>query len=206
MRLVRLSAVLLPALLLAACSKSPLIVTRSACPAVAVPAYTGDVTLFDRPGSTEAAAIDVVAAITNVRGTCSDAGGNLVTNVSFDVVARRGNAGGAREVSLPYFVSVVRAGDRLIAKQMGQVTLRFADGDDRAVAQGTAQSTVSRAAASLPEEIERKITRERKPGDADAAIDPLADPEVRETVRQASFEVLVGFQLTGEQLAYNATK
>lgn len=206
MRLNRFSAVLLPALLLAGCAKSPLVVTRSACPAVAVPAYTGDVTLFSQPGATDAGAIDVVAAITNVRGTCSDAGANIATSVSFDVVARRSGASGAREVNLPYFVSVVRAGDRLIAKQIGQVTLRFADGQDRAVARGTAQSTVSRAAASLPADIERKITRERKPGDPDAAVDPLADPEVRETVRQASFEVLVGFQLSADQLAYNATK
>ena len=43
-------------------------------------------------------------------------------------------------------------------------------------------------------------------GDPDAAIDPLADPTVREAVRRASFELLVGFQLTEQQLAYNATR
>jgi hypothetical protein len=50
------------------------------------------------------------------------------------------------------------------------------------------------------------VTRERKPGDPDAAVDPLANPEVRDAVRRASFEVLVGFQLTRDQLAYNATR
>src|SRR3546814_16681466 len=44
--------------------------TRSACPAVAVPLHTGDITLFDPATSRDASAIDVVAAITNV--TTSD--------------------------------------------------------------------------------------------------------------------------------------
>jgi len=43
-------------------------------------------------------------------------------------------------------------------------------------------------------------------GEADAAVDPLADPEVREAVNRASFELLVGFQLDEAQLAYNATR
>ena len=51
-----------------------------------------------------------------------------------------------------------------------------------------------------------RITRERKAGDEDAALDPLADPEVRAAVQAASFELLVGFQLSDEQLAYNATR
>ena len=63
-----------------------------------------------------------------------------------------------------------------------------------------------RSAATLPEATRREITRERKPGDADAALDPMADPAVRAAVQRASFELLVGFQLTDEQLRYNATR
>ena len=48
--------------------------TRSACPAVAVPLHTGDVTLFDPASSRDASAIDVVAAITNVVPQCNDSG------------------------------------------------------------------------------------------------------------------------------------
>jgi hypothetical protein len=59
---------------------------------------------------------------------------------------------------------------------------------------------------TLPEDVRREVTRERKAGDADAAIDPLSDPKVRDAVRAASFEILVGFQLTRDQLAYNATR
>ena len=62
------------------------------------------------------------------------------------------------------------------------------------------------SAVTLPENIRQQLTRRRKPGDPSAAIDPMADPAVREAVRKASFEVLVGFQLTQDQLAYNATR
>ena len=65
---------------------------------------------------------------------------------------------------------------------------------------------MNRGAATLPEETRRILVRERKPGDADAAVDPLTDPNVREPVARATFEQLVGFQLTQEQLRYNATR
>ena len=205
--LFRTSAIALTAALaLTACQRNPLKVTRNPCPAVAVPAYTGDVTLFSTPGATAADAIDTVATITNVRGGCSDDGSEFVTNVSFDVLARRNAAGAAESVTLPFFVAVVRGGDRLVAKQLGQVTVNFAEGQDRAQASGSAQSRVIRSAAILPADIQEKITRERRPGDEDAAIDPMTEPGVRDAVRNASFEVLVGFQLDQAQLAYNATK
>ncbi len=37
-------------------------------------------------------------------------------------------------------------------------------------------------------------------------VDPLAEPGVREAVANATFEHLVGFQLTQDQLKYNATR
>ena len=42
--------------------------------------------------------------------------------------------------------------------------------------------------------------------DADAAIDPMADPAVRAAVERARFELLIGFELTQDQLRYNATR
>lgn len=202
-----ISAALLSVLTLAGCGNdNPLRVVRSACPAVSIPAHTGQMTLFTRPGAMDATDIDMVAAITNVRGGCTDAGAELITNASFDVLARRTDVTAARDVSLPWFAVVVRSGDRLVAKQMGQVTLRFEAGQERASASATARATVQRAAVTLPDEIERKITRQRKPGDEDAAMDPMAEPDVRDAVRAASFEVLVGFQLDEAQLAYNATR
>jgi hypothetical protein len=58
----------------------------------------------------------------------------------------------------------------------------------------------------LPEDIQRELTRERRAGERDAAIDPLADPAVRDAVAKATFEQLIGFQITQDQLRYNATR
>ena len=182
------------------------ITSRSACPSVAIPAATGDITLFDPATSRDASAIDVVANITNVQSMCDETGEYIVTNVSFDVHAQRRDPTGAREVVLPYFATVVQGGDNVVTKSVSRVSLNFADGQYRASSSGAATARVLRSAATLPEDIRKEITRERRPGDADAAIDPMADPRVRAAVTRASFEVLVGFQLTEEQLAYNATR
>ena len=168
-------------------------VTRSGCPAVAVPDGTGDITVFNPANSQDASAIDVVASITNIRPTCNDSGEKIYSQASFDVQARRSDTQGSRTVTLPYFTTVVQGNSAVIAKRIGQVTVQFADGQQR-------------ASASLPTEIVQKITKKRKPGDPDAALDPMADPEVRAAVVRSSFEMLIGFQLTEDQLRYNVTR
>ncbi len=204
-------AALLPLVLLG-CSRQGeitnlgIVTVRTACPTVAIPAATGDITLFNPANSRSANAIDVVANITNIRSTCDDSGEYVITNATFDVHAQRRDPRGDREVVLQYFGSVVQGGTNVVSKRLGRVGLRFADGQVRASTSGSTTSQVLRSAATLPEEVRRRITRERKPGDADAAIDPLSDPTVRAAVQRASFELLIGFQLTPEQLAYNATR
>ncbi len=199
--------------LLAGCAKDGdfdssggILLTRSACPAVAVPAYTGDITIFNPPGSREARAIDVVANMTNVRSTCADSGADIVANATFEVQARRVNGQGAREVIIPYFATVVQGGRVVVSKRVSRIALQFADGQLRTTARGSAGAAVNRAAATLSPELTKRITRKRKAGDADAAIDPMADPEVRAAVARASFELLIGFQLDQSQLQYNATR
>jgi hypothetical protein len=179
---------------------------RSACPAVGVPDYTGDITLFRTPGSTTADNIDVVGALTNVRSTCNETGEKVFTAATFDVLARRTDVRGARQVTLPYFVTVLRGGSAVISKRIGSVTINFADGQERAQVSGSASAYVDKAEASLPADIREQITRKRKAGDADAAVDPLSRPEVKAAVARATFEVLVGFQLSQDQLTYNATR
>ena len=200
---------------LAACSQSGEIVlnegvgitaVRSPCPAVGIPDYTGDVTTFRVPGNASAANIDVVAAMTNVRSQCSESSDRIYSNVSFDVLARRTDTAQAQQVTLPYFVSVLQGGNSVVSKRVGSVTVNFAPGQERASASGQGGAYVSRAAATLPADIRERLTRKRRSGDADAALDPLSDPEVRAAVDRASFEVLVGFQLNQGQLAYNATR
>ena len=181
-------------------------VVRTACPAVGVPNYTGDITTFRVPGDTSAANIDVTAAITNVRSTCDEGSPRIYTNATFDVLARRTDTRGARQVTLPYYSVVLRGGTSVVTKRVGQVTLNFADGQERAQASAQAGAYVDRAEATLPADIREQITRKRKPGEDDAAIDPLSDPAVKAAVARATFELLIGFQLTDEQLAYNATR
>ena len=200
-------------LVLAACSRAGEVdstggvsVTRTVCPAVGVPAHTGDITLFNPPASRDAAAIDVTATLTNIRTTCNDQGAEVLSTSTFEVHGTRRNTAGAREVVLPYFATVVRAGDVVVSKRLGRVALTFADGEARASTSGQASANVNRAAATLPDEVRQQITRRRKPGDPDAAMDPMANPTVRAAVDRATFELLIGFQLTPEQLQYNATR
>jgi hypothetical protein len=199
--------------LLSACAKDGEIdetggiaITRTACPAVAIPAQTGDITVFNPPSSREARAIDVTANITNLRMVCGDQGEEVVAEASFVVEARRANTSGARTVELPYFATVIRGGNAVISKRVERVTLTFADGEARASATGKGGAVINRAAATLPADVRAKLTKKRRAQDADASIDPLSAPDVRAAVARASFELLIGFQLTAEQLQYNATR
>ena len=179
---------------------------RTACPPVGIPAQTGDITIFNPPQSTESRAIDVVATITNVRSVCNDQQPQIYTEATFDVLGQRPDASVARQFTLPYFSTVVRGGTSVVAKRIGQVTLDFAAGAYRAQATVKAGSYIDREAATLPDDIRQKIVKKRKPGDLDAAVDPLADPEVKAALQRTSFELLIGFNLTQDQLRYNATR
>jgi hypothetical protein len=179
---------------------------RSACPVVGVPAGTGDVTLFDPPASRDASAIDITAVMTNVRGTCDESGTEVASNVTFEVRARRSRTEGPRDVTLPYFISIVRGGTQVVAKRVGNVAVHFDAGQALATTTGQASASVNRSAATLPDSVREQLTRKRKAGDTDAAVDPLSTPEVRQAVLTASFEALVGFQLTQDQLKYNAQR
>ena len=179
---------------------------RSACPAVGIADSTGDITLFRKPGSTDSRDIDVVGLITQVRQTCDDKLDPVRPHVTFRVEARRSDTHGARDVVLPYFVAVMRGGNTVIAKRVSTVALHFADGQARAEAIGLGDASIDKKEATLDPEIRNRITKKRKAGEADAAIDPLADPDVKAAVSKATFELMVGFQLTEAQLKYNATR
>lgn len=178
----------------------------STCPAVGIPDYTGDITTFRSDADRSMASLDVSAAMTNLRTSCNDTGDKVYSEATFDVHARRTDTRGSRTVTLPYFVTVLRGGSAVVSKRVGQVTLTFADAQERAVGTAKVGSFVNRADAALPEDIREKITRRRRPGEVDAALDPLADPEVKAAIARTRFEMLVGFQLTEEQLAYNVTR
>lgn len=178
----------------------------SLCPAVGIPDYTGDITTFRDTADTTTASLDVSAAMTDLRSSCNDTADKVYSEATFNVNARRSDTAGARTVQLPYFVTVLRGGNAVVSKRIGTVTLAFAEGQERASATAKAGSFVNRADAALPDDIREKITRRRRAGDEEAALDPLADPEVKAAIARTRFEMLVGFQLTEEQLKYNATR
>ena len=159
---------------------------RTVCPAVGIPDHTGDVTLFSPAGAVTADALDLTATITNVRTTCDDTSDRVYAQANFDVYAQRRDTRGARTVELPYFSTVVRGGSAVVAKRIGTVTLNFADGEARAAGTGSGGAF-----------IDRRL---------DFTGLPLAEPEVRAALARATFELLVGFQLTQDQLAYNVTR
>ena len=148
----------------------------------------------------------LTATITDVRATCTDTATDAVSTATFTIVALRRDPGPARQVVLPYFNVVLRGGATVSAKSVGSAVLNFADGDVHAWTRINATVRLNRAAAALPADVRRILTAPRKPGEAEAAIDPLSDPAVRTAVANATFEQLVGFQLTQDQLRYNATR
>jgi hypothetical protein len=182
----------------------------TSCPATGIPDYTGDVTVFRNsdaaPPDRSFANLDMTASMTNLRSTCDESGEKVYSEATFDIQARRLDVRGSRTVTLPYFVTVLQGGSAVVSKRVGEVTLTFADGQERAETSAKAASFVDRSAASLPEDIREQITRRRRAGDPEAALDPLANPEVRAAIARTRFEMLVGFQLTEDQLVYNATR
>ncbi len=201
---------LLLLLALAACQQNPLKVTRSPCPAVAIPNHVGQLTRFNPPESRDADAIDFVAQIVNVSATCTPAEAIVASEIRYEVTAvRRAPAGGAlpaREVDLPLFVSLVQGGNVLVAKQLTAVRVSFPEGSIRGRGSGGARSELARAVVTPPPDVVARLTRERKPTDPDALIDPMSDPVVRAAIRATSFEVLLGFQLDDASLAYNVAR
>jgi hypothetical protein len=212
-------ALLLAPLVLAGCAKDNEItaiggsigqeIQRTSCPALAVPAYTGDLTTFDPVNSRDANAIDVVAVISDVKSSCNEADATsptLTTNATFTVNARRRDPHGARDIVFPYFATVMQGGTNIRSKSISRVSIHFDDGKLLASTTGQASATVSRAEATLPDNIRQRIGKKRKAEDQDASVDPMTDPQVKAALARASFELLVGFQLTNEQFAYNATR
>lgn len=179
---------------------------RSTCPIAGVPAGTGDITLFDPAGSTDSTAIDVTAAISDVRGTCQDAGADSVSVITFTITALRRDSSQARQVALPYFNIALRGNGSVSAKTVHQAVINFPAGRARSWTRLQAVVRVNRSAASLPANVRAILTRPRKSGESEAATDPLAEPGVRAAVQNATFEHLIGFQLTQDQLKYNATR
>ena len=100
----------------------------------------------------------------------------MISTVTFTVTALRRDAGPARQLILPYFDVALRGGTHIEAKQVGAVALNFPAGSQHAMTRAQATIRVNRGAATLPANVRTILTRPRKAGQADAAIDPMSDP------------------------------
>ena len=128
-----------------------------------------------------------------------------MTQATFEVQAHRRDNRGARDVALPYFATVVQ-GNGNSSPSASARSICISPTASIAQSPPAPRPRTASRGRPLPEDIRRQITRERRPGDPDAAIDPMADPAVRAAVDRARFELLIGFELTADQLRYNATR
>ncbi len=112
--------------------------------------------------------IDVVdqAKVARVERKCDYDGNRLVVELKLDLAVERGPAAAAATVELPYFIAVIDARQRILAKEVFISRITF---------------PADRRRLGVREETEQII--------------PLAESQ-----SGADFEILVGFQLTEQQL------
>ncbi|WP_417451355.1 hypothetical protein [Kordiimonas sp.] len=120
---VRFALLAVVAFTLAACNRSPLEVVVSRCPAVAVVGDMNTLTKFKGEGrSTD----DVMytASIMDVISSCTEEEA-VDSRVEFSVGATAGPAFSGREITLPYFVAILKDNSQIVSKEVFEVTLRF---------------------------------------------------------------------------------
>lgn len=156
--------------LLAACgsNQNPLQVTVERCPAFAVVGGSGSLVRFQDEGR-ETGDVVLRASIANLKLDC-DQGSDVISDISFNILAHRGPAMlEAEELALSYFIAVVRDNSLIVLKEIYDTRLHFEAGVE----------TVNR----------QEILRQRL-------------PEI-EMARRYNYEILIGFQLSDEELRYN---
>ncbi len=178
----------LPLLLVGCASGNPLEVRRTSCPALSVPTHTGTLTRFSQAGRFDAQDVQLVATISGLNDNCTENDSGVNSVVSFNITVSRPDKGPAQSVQLPYFITVVKDGETIIAKQIYDASLNFADG---AMA-GTINQAVTVKTPDVPLPPMPKKNTE---------IDEFAPPP-----KPAMYEILVGFQLSEADAVYNISK
>ncbi len=178
----------LPLLLVGCASGNPLEVRRTSCPALSVPTYTGTLTRFSQAGRFDTQDVQMVASIGQLSDNCAENANGVNTAVSFNIMASRPDKGPAQSVQLPYFITVIKDGETVIAKQIYGASLDFADG----AMTGNVSQVVSVKTPEVPLSPRPKKNNE---------IDEFAPPP-----KPAMYEILVGFQLSDADAVYNISK
>lgn len=196
-----LLAIVAPVLLLSACNSNPLEVTRSLCPATAIPQHTGTMTLFSPAESRDADAVVMTASIFDLENHCVEGSPKVTSNLRFTIGAQRPNAAAEQSVNVQYFVAVVKDGKEIISKQVYDTALHFPAGQVRAQSVETVAAAIDRAQAIAAAGPAPGRDRKRRRDD-----DNVDDTFFDAAPKASAFEVLVGFQLTDAQVHYNMTR
>jgi hypothetical protein len=183
-----LPLIALPLLLAGCASTNPLEVRRTSCPALSVPMHTGSLTHFSQAGRFDTQDVRLTATISQLSDNCAENANGVNTAVSFTINATRPTKGAADSVQLPYFITVVKDGETLIAKQIYGASLDFADG----AMTGNVRQVVTVKTPEVPLPPKPQKNNE---------IDEFAPPP-----KPAVYEILVGFQLTDADVIYNISK
>ncbi|MFZ5608285.1 MAG: hypothetical protein ACOY99_01595 [Pseudomonadota bacterium] len=171
-RFFRATAGLVGLSVLAGCASNPFVVEVTDCPAVAFVRYANTVTRFAPTSEYRPQDVAYSAAFADLSVDCQDLGEGVTTAISFTVNAAKGPAATADAITLPYFVTVLRDGERIVGKRVFTSTITFPPGQTR---------------AAVREVISQKIP-------TDSAADEYAH------------EVLIGFQLSEDEAAYNVRR
>ncbi len=142
------------------------------CPRVAVVRDAAEVTLFRQGGGRDLTDVVTRGAVMDFRGGCKPADGKVDVDFQLVLATERGPAFDGRDPTYQYFVAVADREGQVLAKQVFDATMRFAEGQNR---------------AGSVEDLHQSI--------------PL--PQGR---RAEDYQVLVGFQLTPDQLQFNRSE
>ncbi|MEM7571231.1 MAG: hypothetical protein AAF337_15695 [Pseudomonadota bacterium] len=122
---------LLALTLVGACNTNPLIVEITDCPAIGFVRYANSVTAFRDGAMATADNVTYRAVMSNLDVDCQDRGEGIRTRVDFTITAEPGPAGSPRQIALPYFLVIARAGDELLAKSIYMAQVSLTGPDDR---------------------------------------------------------------------------
>jgi hypothetical protein len=130
------------------------------------------VTQFRQGGGRDLTDVVSRGAVMDFRGSCQPDEAKVDVDFQLVLATERGPAFDGRDPTYQYFVAVTDREGQVLAKQVFEATMRFAEGQNR---------------AGSVEELHQTI--------------PLAQGR-----RPADYQVLVGFQLTPDQLAFNRSE
>jgi len=99
------------------------------CPEIAILKDAARLTKFGERGGRDFMDIQYDAALTSIGGKCRADDEEVEVNLAFNVMVKRGAAMVGNDLTLPYFVAVLRSDQRVVSKRNFSAQLRFGSGE-----------------------------------------------------------------------------